>query len=52
MDEDYKEVRFDLYCKSCKHKDLKDHDDPCEECLDNPLNLHSRKPTKYEEKTK
>ena len=52
MTEECKEVRFDWYCKSCKHKDVKDSDDPCNECLDNPVNLHSHKPTKYEEETK
>lgn len=45
-----KEVRFDIYCETCEHKDKKDHEDPCNECLDNPANLHSHKPVKYEEK--
>lgn len=51
MNEEYKEVRFDLYCESCKYKDIKDIEDPCNECLDEPINLHSHKPTKYEEDT-
>lgn len=46
---DYKEVYFDQYCKTCKHKDVKDTKDPCNECLDEPVNLHSHKPVKYEE---
>ena len=28
-----KEVRFDLYCKRCSHKDLDDKKEPCNECL-------------------
>lgn len=49
-DELYKEVYFHKYCESCKHKGLKDTDEPCNECLDNPVNLYSHKPVKYEEK--
>lgn len=45
-----KEVRFDIYCKTCKHKDKKKHEEPCDECLEHPVNVHSRKPVKYEEK--
>lgn len=45
-----KEVYFDQYCKTCVNKDKKDHEDPCNECLDHLVNLHSHKPVKYEEK--
>ena len=51
LDHEYKEVHFNEYCKLCKHKDVKDVEDPCNECLDNPINLHSRKPVKFEENT-
>ena len=50
LDHEYKEVRFDLYCKTCKNEDVKDVEEPCNECLDNPINLYSHKPVKYEEK--
>lgn len=49
MPNDYKEVRFDLYCSKCKHKKLPEIDEPCYECLKNPVNLHSRKPVNFEE---
>lgn len=49
-DEAYKEVHFHEYCESCVHKQLKDIEEPCNECLDNPVNLYSHKPVKYEEK--
>jgi hypothetical protein len=48
----YKEVYFNQYCESCKHRDCKDTDEPCNECLDNPVNEYSHKPIKYEEKEK
>lgn len=49
---EYKEVYFHEYCKKCKHEDVKDTKDPCNECLDNPTNLYSHKPVKFEEKEK
>lgn len=53
MDEQYKEVYFDQYCKTCKYKDVKDVDEPCNTCLEDPSNLYSHKPVKWEEnKTK
>ena len=45
-----KEVYFNQYCKTCKHKDVEDVKDPCNECLDNPVNLGSHKPVNWEEK--
>ena len=50
MEESYKEVYFDQYCKNCKHEKMKEIDDPCDECLNNPVNLYSHKPVMYEEK--
>ena len=44
----HKEVYFHEYCKSCKYANLKDTEDPCNECLGEPMNLHSHKPIKYE----
>lgn len=52
MEFEYKEVRFDLYCEKCKHWEKKDWEDPCNDCLAVPANLHSHKPVNYEEKTK
>ena len=48
--EDYKEVYFEWYCPECKHALLGLHEEPCNECLDNPVNLYSHKPVKFEEK--
>lgn len=52
MDEGYKEVYFGEYCKSCKFKDKKEDETPCDECLAEPVNLNSHKPVKYEKKDK
>lgn len=48
--EGYKEVYYHEYCKKCKHEQKKDHEEPCNECLDNPVNLYSHKPVKFEER--
>ncbi|NLD50544.1 MAG: hypothetical protein GX660_25665 [Clostridiaceae bacterium] len=42
-------VYFWDYCHKCKHKSVKDYDDPCDECLHNPTNEDSHKPINYEE---
>ena len=39
---DDKIVRYDRYCKTCKHWKLDQAEEPCNECLDNPTNYHSR----------
>lgn len=50
MEDNYKEVYFNLYCDSCKYKDLDESHDPCDECLENGANLYSHKPVKWKEK--
>lgn len=50
MENVYREVHFEKYCKICKHEDKRDYEEPCDECLQNPVNRHSRKPVKFEEK--
>ena len=45
-----KEVYFDQYCTTCIHKGLKESEDPCESCLDEPVNQYSHKPVKWEGK--
>lgn len=52
MDNDYREVRFDIYCDKCKHDKLKEVDEPCLECLDNPTNEYSDIPINFEKKEK
>lgn len=42
-------VEFDNFCKTCVHEDKAEWEDPCWECLENPVNVASHKPIKYEE---
>ena len=51
MENEYKIVDF-TYCDSCKYRDTKEVKDPCNECLDNTINLHSHKPVNYKEREK
>lgn len=48
--QEYKEVYFNKYCKKCKHDKLKDNDEPCSECMSEPINLQTHRPVRYEEK--
>lgn len=44
-------VDFDKYCKFCKHAEVNDKKggEPCNECLNEPINQNSRKPVYYKE---
>lgn len=44
-----KEVLFEPYCCKCKHKDNKESEDPCHDCLNQPYNENSHRPYYYEE---
>ena len=50
MEETYKEVYFGEYCKTCTHKELPEDQEPCHDCLNEPVNVYSHKPVNYEEK--
>lgn len=45
--EGYKEVKFWEYCGKCVHKDVKESDLPCDECLTYGINLYSHKPVNW-----
>ena len=47
-----KEVRFDLYCKDCKHYEKDENEDPCWDCLNSGWNENSHRPVSFEEKDK
>ena len=49
--ENTKEVYFNIYCKTCEHKEKPGTYDPCNECLANPCNTDSHKPVCYKETT-
>lgn len=49
-DNQYQEVYFHEYCKSCKHYEKDDmQKSPCDHCLDNPVNIQSHKPVDFAE---
>lgn len=50
VDNDYKEVYFGEYCKTCKHKDVPEIEEPCNECLEYPVNLYTHRPVNWKEK--
>lgn len=52
MEYEYKMVDFKKWCVRCKHKNKPEMDEPCNECLASPVNLHSTKPVKYEKRTR
>lgn len=52
MEYEYKEVEFWKYCEKCKYYSVKDVKDPCNDCLAEPVNLHSAKPVYFEEENK
>ena len=47
-----KEVRFDTWCRRCVHWDKAESQDPCYDCLDNPVNAYSKKPVYFEDNGK
>ena len=44
-------VEFDKYCKDCKYWTKKDSEEPCNECLSNPVNSNSKKPINFEKQS-
>jgi len=46
-----KEVYFHEYCPKCVHKDKAENEDPCWDCLNEPMNAESHKPINFKEDT-
>lgn len=49
LSNDKKEVYFEVYCETCKYKDTKETEDPCNDCLAYPYNINSHRPVLYKE---
>lgn len=47
MEGDEKIVNFNEYCATCKYRDLPETEDPCFDCLAEPVNIDSHKPTEW-----
>lgn len=52
MSNDYQHIVKMEMCKTCKHYGKPETEDPCFECMYEPVNYATRKPTKYEEAEK
>ena len=50
METNQKEVYFDIFCPLCIHKDEKETEMPCDECLAQPYNEFSHTPINFEGK--
>ena len=44
-----KEVYFNEYCHKCKFKGTPETEDPCNECLTEPVNEYSHKPVRFKD---
>ena len=43
-------VSFDEYCNKCEFESVKETENPCNRCLNNPVREHSHKPQEFREK--
>lgn len=43
------EVDYQLWCPKCEHFKLAEHEDPCHDCLNEPVNDDGRKPVMFKE---
>ena len=50
MENRYKLVDFEAYCKTCKHEKLPESESPCDECLAISARMNSQKPEFWCEK--
>ncbi len=50
MENQMKMVEFNVFCKTCKHKELGETKDPCNECLGMPFMPNTSVPAYWEEK--
>ena len=45
-------VEYDKYCDKCKYKNIKDTEDPCDECLGSPVRESSKRPINWKKSEK
>ena len=43
----FKMAFFDQYCDKCEHCAKAEYEDPCNECLMEPMNIDSNAPVKF-----
>lgn len=50
VDNDNKEVRFDVYCKTCEYEKTEETKRPCNECLEEAMREGTYVPLRYKSK--
>ena len=48
----YKEVYFSEYCSRCLNEKKEEHEEPCCDCLEEPMQEYSHKPSRFIERSK
>lgn len=43
-------VLFNKWCKHCVHSEKKENEEPCDHCLEEPINTDSHKPVLFKQK--
>lgn len=43
-------VLFDKWCSKCQHYDKEENEEPCDHCLEEPINTDSHKPVLFTQK--
>lgn len=43
-------VEFDVWCEKCEYADKREDEEPCDSCLECPVNTHSHRPVKFKAK--
>lgn len=41
-------VDYCVYCKTCKHKEKHNWEDPCDECISTPVRKNTSVPVNYD----
>lgn len=50
MEQKEKLVEFEKWCPVCAFKDEPEENEPCCDCLEEPVNMNSHKPVMFKEK--
>ena len=50
MEENLKEVPYDLYSPTCLYQNNAEHEEPCHDCLNEPIRYFSHKPYRWKGK--
>lgn len=43
-------VLYDTHCVTCQYNDIPETEEPCNRCMDEPVNLYTDRPVEWKEK--